>query len=70
MGEVERKLRQVETDLKRVRDKSERFVSSHVFSYYEQELIRRVFKSVIKQMKSKQDINTAKEILRKTEWLD
>lgn len=40
------------------------------FSYYQQELIRRVIKAVLPQMKSSNDISTAKEILKRTEWLD
>lgn len=40
------------------------------FSYYEQELIRRIIKAVRPQMKDKTDISIADDILRKTEWLD
>lgn len=40
------------------------------FSYYQQELIRRVIKAVLPQFKNQSDINIAKEILSKTEWLD
>ena len=40
------------------------------FSYYEQELIRRVIKAVFLQMRSSSDVSTAKGILKKTEWLD
>jgi len=40
------------------------------FAYYEQELIRRVFKSILPQLRDKTDIGTAKDILEKTEWLE
>jgi len=40
------------------------------FSYSEQELIRRVFKAVISQMKNKTDIGVAQDILERTKWLD
>lgn len=40
------------------------------FDYTEQELIRRVFKSVFGQFKSVDDKSTAKKILLKTEWID
>ena len=40
------------------------------FSYYEQELVRRVFKSILPQLKNFSDISTAKEILKKTDWLE
>jgi Ribonuclease G/E len=40
------------------------------FSYYEQELIRRIIKAVRPQMKDKSDISIADDILSKTEWLD
>jgi len=59
----------IERDLKKFRDKAAELILPG-FSYYEQELIRRVFKSILPQLKSKQDITTAKEILSKTEWLD
>ena len=59
----------IERDLKKLRDKAAELILPG-FSYYEQELIRRVFKSILPQLKDKQDINVAKEILNKTEWLD
>jgi hypothetical protein len=40
------------------------------FSYYEQELIHRVIKSVLPQMQNINDLRTAQDILDKTEWLD
>jgi hypothetical protein len=45
-------------------------VGSVVFNYEEQELIRRVFKSVFPQLKGMNDKKTAKLILNKTEWID
>jgi len=58
----------LEKDVKKLREKTAEITSG--FSYYQQELIRRVFKSVLPQIKDKQDISTAKEILERTEWLD
>ena len=52
-----------------LREKTAELVSPG-FSYYEQELIRRVMKSILPQMKSSGDVSTAKDILKKTEWLD
>jgi hypothetical protein len=40
-----------------------------VFTYDEQELIRRVFISIYNQISSTIDRNTAKNILHKTEWI-
>lgn len=40
-----------------------------IFTYDEQELIRRVFKSVYGQLKSTEDKTIAKNILQKTEWI-
>jgi len=40
------------------------------FDVKELELIRRIISSVLTQMRSDQDINTAKRILRKTTWLE
>lgn len=40
------------------------------FDYEEQELIRRVFKSVFSQLKSARDKTTTKSVLRKTRWID
>ena len=40
------------------------------FSYAEQELIRRVIKAVLPQMKDKTDIGVAEDILERTKWLD
>lgn len=53
----------------RLKEKTAELVSPG-FSYYEQELIRRVIKAVLSQMKDVRDISTAREILEKTEWLD
>ncbi len=40
------------------------------FSYSEQELIRRVFKSILPQFKDNTDIGISNDILEKTEWLE
>ena len=60
--------------LKRATDKLHEELSIPVgnvsFSYDEQELIRRVFKSIVKQFKGRNDVLIAKEILQKTGWID
>lgn len=40
------------------------------FDYLEQELIRRIVKSVFPQLKNAKDKETAKSILGKTRWID
>lgn len=60
-------------DLNKLISESKRlsgFVGSVVFNYEEQELIRRVFKSIFPQLKSIGDKRTAKLILSKTEWIN
>lgn len=56
-------------DLKQLREKTAELIVPG-FTYYEQELIRRVLKATLAQMKTSSDISTTKGILRKTEWLD
>ena len=63
--EVER----LERETKKLRDKTAELVAPG-FSYYQQELIRRVIKAVLPQMKDEGDISIAKEILERTEWLN
>ena len=53
----------------RLKEKTAELVSPG-FSYYEQELIRRIIKAVLSQMTDSTDIGVAKDILEKTEWLD
>ena len=59
----------IDRDIRKLRDKAAELIAPG-FTYYEQELIRRVIKSVLPQMVSGTDISTAKGILNKTEWLD
>lgn len=59
----------LERDIKRLRDKTAEFATPS-FTYYEQELIRRILKAVISQMHDSGDISVANGILDKTEWLD
>lgn len=61
--------KKLEKQTKKLRDTLSSMKGS-TFSYYEQELIHRVFKSVIIQLKSAADKQTAQDILDKTEWLD
>jgi Ribonuclease G/E len=62
-------LDRLKRDVNKLRDKTAELTAPG-FSYYEQELIRRIIKSVLSQMKSPSDVSTAKDILAKTEWLD
>ena len=59
----------LEKDVKKLREKTAELIAPG-FSYYQQELIRRIIKAVLPQMKDKGDISIAKEILERTEWLD
>jgi hypothetical protein len=59
----------LEDEIKKLKDRTADIMAPG-FSYYEQELIRRVFKSLLLQFKDKRDISTANDILKKTEWLD
>lgn len=56
--------------LKNINRKLERFLGNIMFGYEEQELIRRVIKSVFTQLKSDRDKATAEDILEKTRWID
>ena len=56
-------------DVKKLREQTAELVAPG-FTYYEQELIRRVIKAVLTQMTNSTDISTGKSILDKTEWLD
>jgi len=56
-------------DIKKLKENLSKFMCSG-FSYQEQELILRVFKSVIKIIKNKDDLLTAKEIIKKVGWLE
>ena len=49
---------------------SKQLTSHETFDAEQQELIRRVFKSILPQIKSIKDRSLAKEILRRTEWID
>lgn len=46
------------------------FVGNITFNYEEQELIRRVFKSVFAQIKNSRDKETARMIINKTDWVE
>lgn len=64
----------ISRELDRIANKARKlgndFVGNVTFDYEEQELIRRVFKSVFHQIKNKRDKETARTILSKTEWID
>ena len=63
------KLDRLERDVKKLREKTAELTNLG-FTYYEQELIRRIIKSVLPQIKNSTDITVAQDILNKTEWLD
>lgn len=56
-------------DARKVQEKIAELIAPG-FTYYEQELIRRVLKAVLSQMNNSGDVSTARGILKKTEWLD
>ncbi len=62
-------IERLNSEIKKLREKTAE-LSLPGFTYYEQELIRRVIKAVITQMKDTSDISIANDILKKTEWLD
>ena len=59
----------IERDIRKLKEQAAKIIAPG-FSYVEQELIYRVLKSVLPQMKSRADINTAKEIIKRMEWLN
>jgi len=59
----------LERETKKLREQTAELIAPG-FSYYQQELIRRIVKAVLPQMKDKSDISVAKEILERTDWLD
>jgi len=61
-----RELNKIIKDLNKITE----FTGNISFNFEEQELIRRVFKSIFKQIEGFRDIETAKTILNKTEWID
>jgi Ribonuclease G/E len=62
-------LDRLKRDINKLRDRTAELTAPG-FSYYEQELIRRIIKSVLPQIKNHRDALIAKDILNKTEWLD
>ena len=62
-------LDRLERDVKRLREKTAELINPG-FTFYEQELIRRIIKSVLSQLKNNTDKTVAQDILNKTEWLD
>jgi len=56
-------------DVNKLREQTANLIAPG-FSYYEQELIRRIIKAVLPQMKNSSDIGIAEDILKKTEWLN
>ena len=66
LNKLSRDLNKLKNDVR----KTFKFNGNVSFSYEEQELIRRVIKSVFSQMKRKRDRDVAKTILDRTEWID
>jgi phosphopantothenate synthetase len=67
---IETNLKRLQSQAKALKQKSESLLADIAFNYMEQELIYRVFKSIFSQIKGKEDLNTAKSVLRKTEWTE
>jgi len=70
-------LKRVASELKSLANKSreitsklDTFIGNVTFEYSQQELIRRVFKSVLPQLKSRRDREIAKHILERTDWIE
>jgi hypothetical protein len=63
-------LRKLKSATNKLQDALSIPVGNITFDYEEQELIRRIFKSVFSQLKSGHDKKIAKTILRKTEWIN
>jgi hypothetical protein len=66
---MNRDIGRLELEVNKLRDATARLINPG-FSYSEQELIRRVFKSIIYQLKDSTDKGLATDILEKTEWMD
>jgi len=62
-------LKRLEQETRKLKDITARMFNPG-FSFSEQELIRRVFKSILPQLKDSTDKGTANYILEKTEWLE
>lgn len=63
LGNLAQRAKAIKTD-------AEVIVGNITFSFEEQELIRRVFKSVFNQFKSVRDKETARSVMEKTGWID
>ena len=66
---MKNEFKRFEIETKKLRDSVAKLVNPG-FSYSEQELIRRVFKSVLPQLRNTTDVGIAHDILEKTEWLE
>jgi len=62
-------LRRLDIEIKKLRETLAK-LHNPGFSYPEQELIRRVFKSILPQLKNATDKGIATDILEKTDWLE
>ena len=63
-------LKKISRQSKEVTNNLGKLVGNITFDYQQQELIRRVFKSVLPKIRSDRDKETAKSILERTRWLD
>lgn len=69
LNKMDREIKNLIKDLNKLKN-NKGLIGNVNFNFEEQELIRRVFKSIFKQLESFRDVETAKEILKKTEWID
>ena len=67
---MQSEIRNITAKLRSLKYRNDKIISGITFTYYEQELIRRIIKSVLPQVKNISDRDTIKSILEKTEWLD
>jgi len=64
-----KELKRLEIETRKLRDVLAK-LHNPGFSFPEQELIRRVFKSILPQLRNDTDKGIANDILEKTEWLE
>ena len=70
MKDLTRLGRDLDALARKAKSISNRNIGNVEFTYDEQELIRRVMKAILPQIKSNSDLTTAKSILERTEWID
>jgi hypothetical protein len=70
MSSIANELKRLASQAGRLKAETDAFIGNVTFNYEEQELINRVFKSVLPQFEDFGDKVTARSILDKTRWTD